>query len=502
VAVNTLTFRLGQNLNLAISATDVRSAIAKRSSEPQPLSELAKNSLLAEFGLGGKPGSEPAKTSFDPDILAEIEKLLEIGRQPLKSYAETPGPLFSDQKKAWALQISTAYDQSGNHSPRWDAHVQALMRDRDREDKAAVQKAAQAILDADCQDPAALMLSALAILPDDKALAVARRAERGLAASGYPLTVRYKLRVILFVIQTQFPDEQEKLPKTLDQIRREFLEVLRDPKLSDLDRRMIYEEARKILVSLLQGREVEFLEQLESAVGIDPWLKDMLSGLIHHTLGWRARGSGYADGISPQQWDVFHAKLAQAQSHWLNAWRKKPGFPEAATELLRATMAYQGVAEEDERFWFERAVEAQFDYEPAYQSYLWAIRPRWGGSHEMMLAFGRECEETKRFDTQIPWQFHEAVQAVASELGDDGSNIYGRFGIADDYLQILEGYRQQTQNPARQCFLDSQTACVLLLSGRTIEAKKIVDRLGKDIDERGFEAFDADMPSLLKSLDP
>jgi len=72
------------------------------------------------------------------------------------------------------------------------------------------------------------------------------------------------------------------------------------------------------------------------------------------------------------------------------------------------------------RDWFDRAVEAQMDYEPAYNSLLWALTPRWGGSHGKMYQFGLECLATKRFDTCVPEKLIQIVLDIDSELGGPG----------------------------------------------------------------------------------
>ena len=501
VGVNTMSFTFGQNLNFAISARDVKSAILDRSSsEPEPLSKLSQRTTLAEFGLGETDAEEAKPVPIEPETVAEIKRLKAQGQKPLKAYAQKVGPLYKDQQKAWKRQLLTAYEKHGKRNPRWDKLVRKVFEAGEK-DKQELKDAAKAAVDARCSDPAVLMFCAVLFLPREQAWELAQQAAEELETSKYPPSIRYKLRMFYIAIQSQFPDERENIPDTLKQLHGDFMDTIRDPQLTELERRMTYADSKKQTGILFRERELDFLSELESAEGVDPWLREMLSGLAHHTLGWRARGSGYANSVSQEEWGIFYAKLAQAQAHWLKAWRMHPEYPEAATELLSVLMAAnKSIAGEDERFWLERAVEAQFDYEPAYKAYLWASRPRWGGSHAGMLSFARECKATARFDTLVPWQFHHAVADVVSEMGEDWKKVYKQPGIADDYLEIIGHYREKAEDEAHRNFLDSQRACVLILADRTQEAKKIIDELGPRIDERGFETFEVEMEEMLDQI--
>jgi hypothetical protein len=89
--------------------------------------------------------------------------------------------------------------------------------------------------------------------------------------------------------------------------------------------------------------------------------------------------------------------------------------------MIEVTMAGAGIDDIDERGWFDRSTAACFDYLPAYNSLLWAYRPRWGGSHAVMLAFGKACANTRRYDTLAPNMLFKAFANVASELPDHGT---------------------------------------------------------------------------------
>lgn len=151
------------------------------------------------------------------------------------------------------------------------------------------------------------------------------------------------------------------------------------------------------------------------------WLKDTLIGGFELSEAWKERGTGYADTVTEEGWKGFHEHLAKAASHLGRAWKANPAVPFAAEQMITVTMGGAGIDHIDERGWFDRATAACFDYAPAYDSLLWAYRPRWGGSHALMLAFGKACAQTRRYDTFVPNKLIHAVRGVASELADHES---------------------------------------------------------------------------------
>ena len=92
---------------------------------------------------------------------------------------------------------------------------------------------------------------------------------------------------------------------------------------------------------------------------------------------------------------------------------------------------------ETARLWFDRATSAQFDYNPAYENYLLQLLPHWGGSLKEIMAFGRACLETGRFDTLVPTFFFRAVESVCSEV-DDWRKVYRDPEIAPRIVSLSE----------------------------------------------------------------
>lgn len=189
-------------------------------------------------------------------------------------------------------------------------------------------------------------------------------------------------------------------------------------------------------VQSLEGLDETHLAVLEQAASraADPWLADVIRGYIHIQQAWRHRGSGYADSVSRLAWKRFEGELEQARQRLAAACDAQPQRPEAAGLMITVAMASRGHA--SPREWFDRAVSAQFDYEDAYQKFSLSLWPRWGGSHEAMLEFGKECLATRRFDTKIPEFFLELVEQVDCELGQTGE-IWLHETVVEPLIEFL-----------------------------------------------------------------
>ncbi|HVX62142.1 MAG TPA: hypothetical protein VHC19_16105, partial [Pirellulales bacterium] len=251
-------------------------------------------------------------------------------------------------------------------------------------------------------------------------------------------------------------------------------------KLTDEQRRRQVKRISSDLEGPLNKYAEQFFAKLAAAPGADRWLTQMLLARVHVARGWNERGGGYADTVTEQGWRGFGAHLSKARSFQLQAWQERPDLPESALDQIAVTMGVDGVAGEDVRFWLDRAVEADFDLPEAYRAALWAYRPRWGGSYQEMLEFGRECLQTKRFDTEVPWQFHKAVCDVLSEVRDPREACRA-IGVYDDYLALLAGSRTRAEDDDARRRFDTCQACIAWLSGRDDEARRLLKQLGDDV---------------------
>jgi ankyrin repeat protein len=155
-----------------------------------------------------------------------------------------------------------------------------------------------------------------------------------------------------------------------------------------------------------------------------PWLLNMLQGEMMDSNAWDARGRGWASSVTKDGWSNFKKLGVKSAEFYRKAWELHPEFPEAAAELIEAAMAGHTKDSEDIDFWFLKSVAAQIDYFDAYESYSWALRPRWGGTHKDMLQLGQAAYNTKLFSTNAPRFF--VIQLLLTEQDRNDKNIEWR----------------------------------------------------------------------------
>ena len=155
--------------------------------------------------------------------------------------------------------------------------------------------------------------------------------------------------------------------------------------------------------------------RIEELGGGEPWLVHMLLAQHEYRRAWGDRGGGFADTVSPQGWKGFAEHYAKAEAHCRAALALHPDFPEPYNFLIDIAAAGHHPGPETVYDLFRRAVEAQIDYWPAYQSFVFHTLPRWGGTPEQLLGILRMVSENERFDTRLPQYALTLYKTIAAD---------------------------------------------------------------------------------------
>ena len=203
----------------------------------------------------------------------------------------------------------------------------------------------------------------------------------------------------------------------------------------------------EVAAALVGGWGDSFMERNSAALAavarqqgdIFHWLALVLAGESEINLAWQARGGGYINTVTAAGAQGFSDHLALARQQLTEAWNLRPDLALAPNLMIYVSLGDAGI--DEMRVWFDRAVAAQFDFAPAWQNLRWGLRPRWYGSPEAMLAFGRTELNTRRFDTDVPRMYFESVENVEEESGlPPGRHLYQRADIWPDLQMMYEGY--------------------------------------------------------------
>lgn len=220
-------------------------------------------------------------------------------------------------------------------------------------------------------------------------------------------------------------------------------------------------------------------EKLHLVPSLPEWARETLAGAWEVQLAWKDRGNGWADTVTAKGWEGFSEHLGKARTHLVRAWELKPTAPWAAAKMMSVVGGGCGEKGDTLRLWFDRSTAAMFDYTSPYSRYIGFSRPRWGGSHEEIAAFGLACAATKRFDTIVPSMLLEALDTIAedSELPETRRQFFRDRVIAPAVVFVCDSYVAQAQSRAERELWLARTAAYSWLAGNYVRSAAAMKQL-------------------------
>lgn len=196
----------------------------------------------------------------------------------------------------------------------------------------------------------------------------------------------------------------------------------------------------------VQAKDEPLVQKICAVSTLSPWASQMLMGRYLETKAWLSRGHGFAGEVKPEGWVGFEESRVKGIECFKEAWKLRPERPSAARQLLSITMT-GGNTGEKPQVWLQRVQEAQFDHLSSFRALMNGLLPRWGGSHQLMLAFGLSCAATKRFDTEVPYFFLEVLRDLARD-GADWRKVCSHPMVAQVAVALCKQRVQDAPTPA------------------------------------------------------
>lgn len=250
--------------------------------------------------------------------------------------------------------------------------------------------------------------------------------------------------------------------------------------------------------SLFRRRPVEMIAIFEKANALPEWVRELGQGRGYLAAAWEARTDGWSSEVTEQGWEGWKRNLAKARQHFGRSWELNPKDPTAATWMIEVSMG-DGAGKKEMRAWFDRAVTAQMDYFDAYRSFIWALRPRWSGSHEEMLMFADEFLRTGRFDTCVPFYYFKVVADIASEESD-AKAIYERPKIAGNLKLVLDTYLATRDSPVSVSYAHTVSAILDFKAGNLAGAKAHMAAIQFKGDPNVDAGLKEDLSKMMRSI--
>lgn len=405
---------------------------------------------------------------------------------------------YKEGKKKWRREMVVDwYNRYGSKDKKWDEKVRSFLTemveffegDRTEERIAKIRSASSELMQLGCTDPYIVYCHGNLVHQFEgaaKAEQFVRRSLEMLEKSKYPPIYRYYAANRLAYICKELQRRDEEVNALIDRKLKYFAAATADQCYKNGHQRYLMGDFY-LMWDALDGYQKDTLfNYLKEVRKAEPWIATVIRGDCHIARAWKARGGDWAYKVPEKAWEGFRDELKMAQDELVKAYELHPEYPEAAADMIAVKMGMQDTV--SLRQWFDRAVAAQMDYFPAYNNFLWAIRPRWYGSHEDMYAFGLECLNTKRFDTDVPHTFLKVIWDIGSEL-HDWKDAYRRPGVYEHLKEYYEGVLREPTWENQSAYLKSLYAVTAWAAGKYDDAKKLFDELGDKVDTSAFKKF-------------
>ncbi len=316
---------------------------------------------------------------------------------------------------------------------------------------------------------------------------------RGEAAAGFaktPYPPFWQLHNAKRWVELVYVSSDQARNRALQTAIRAAAAAVNDRGIQAPEQRFVAVYLTPMLEQFQPGDRAALYEQLAIQPDMDSWTKNLLAGIYHVKLAWQHRGGGWAGEVTPEGWQQFRNNMQAAAWFLSKAWSDRPEFPEPATQMIAVAMA--GASQATPRQWFDEAVAAQMDYEPAYRALTLALRPRWGGSHAEMLELAEDCVATKRFDTLVPYMAIKIVEEIAEDMRDRRETIWKHPRFYNLARRALDGMAAdptradgQPQDMTRSA-IQSKHLVIAIDANQLDDARRLVEDLGDNLQESVF----------------
>jgi tetratricopeptide (TPR) repeat protein len=188
----------------------------------------------------------------------------------------------------------------------------------------------------------------------------------------------------------------------------------------------------------------EGVKAYSDRVDREPDIDAFIQAYLLEKTAWRARGKKFVSETDPNRWRTYVELRKQSVQKYLEAYQLAPKQIVIAISLLSA--AKEGFTSEPASEWFQTCVDIEPDHPGALGLYSSSLRDRWGGSVEKLIAAGKQFLRSKRFDTNIPYQYVTLVRRIQKEAKND-QWILAHPDVYDDLGKVFEG---MFNHPSRQ----------------------------------------------------
>lgn len=410
-------------------------------STPLTQEEVWKDSTQSAEAMFSKLGLSQTNFSFHEEPASGQANQSDSKRDAMPVSAEQAQALTAE-RSAWNKKtLGDSYEAHGEKSSKWNdpareslALFAQLRSGSDRKTRAnipldeALQNSLKQAFEAGCRDPLIryLHLRYFGVTEGD-AKSPGRFAQEqieiadAMEQSDYPAIRKFygRLRALNSLARFANPTQggrsaRIKCMEYIEQCLGHLRDALEDP---TTPRSEAFEATEEFLGALLgpeaiRGAHFAVVHDLLLKHHAKSGLADYFKGDFYIGLAWAARGNGYADSVTPEGWKAYSRRLEVACTALNQAWEQNPSDPNIARKMMTVELGQGGGRPRMER-WFRRTMTLDNSNYSAASSKLNYLEPKWYGSEEDVLAFGRECLLSDVWRGEIPYLTVYAHERVA-----------------------------------------------------------------------------------------
>ena len=182
----------------------------------------------------------------------------------------------------------------------------------------------------------------------------------------------------------------------------------------------------------------------------DTWPYDyriwLLAGQANVHMAWDARGTGWADTVTDEGWRAFNARLGVARRALEHAWILNQQDTAIAHEMMTVALG-EGGDRKNMELWFNRAMDLDTNDFEACSHKLYYLEPKWYGSDDEQISFGRECVRSQKWGGRVPLILVDAHYGVCNRLDPSDRDAYWK--RPEVWTDITASYERYFElNPA------------------------------------------------------
>jgi hypothetical protein len=419
---------------------------------------------------------------------------------------------FNNQRYQWHLKTYIQnYEKHGHRSAVWDDRVKLMLEKyavfrRQKTSNAFMQDLLDQvnhILESGCKDPRVISIKGIVLYNLQSPIDAAPFLKQGLELleqSSYPKRYSFFTASHLCYVYGNTTGAQNPF-KTYHRAKMKYLgQAALDQDYQDGHQRYYLQD----FITVFSDNNCSMPEDVDLCMDtiiqsrqIDPWIALVAKGFYHVALAWNYRGNGYAKSVTEENKKKFEKEISRARKCLIHAYELHPEYPEAAAKMISVSMAIPG--DVPMRQWFDRVIKVHFDYLYAYEDLLWALRPRWRGSHVEMLKFGIECLNTERYDTRVPSQFLVSLFQIGDEL-DNWRAPYQWPGIYELIQKYFNGLLNEPKNKDYETANKSFYVVVAWAAGQYQDAHRMMQELGTTFDPQAYSYLKVSEEQVIKDI--